>query len=236
MKFNLAQRLLVPVVAGIILYGAAAPHVTAQGHAWFRHRALPNAVAAGDVMPTSAVLWARSDRGKVLFLLRRRTGFWGPRWFSVAVPATPEIPAKVQFTGLTPDTSYSYYAFSRGRFSSGTFRTPALPGSHVGLRFGVSGDQRGDLAPFPAVTNAVRRGLDLFVFLGDTIYADIPSPDLLIPQATTLDEFRIKHMEVYAKRFGLNSLAQLRAAMPILTTIDDHEGHQARKQGVMDNF
>ena len=108
MKFNLAQRLLVPVVAGIILYGAAAPHVTAQGHAWFRHRALPNAVAAGDVTPTSAVLWARSDRGKVLFLLRKRTGFWGPRWFSVAVPATPEIPAKVQFTGLTPDTDYWY--------------------------------------------------------------------------------------------------------------------------------
>jgi alkaline phosphatase D len=87
----------------------------------------------------------------------------------------------------------------------------------------VSGDWRGDLAPFPSVKNAVARGLELWVGLGDTIYADVPSPDLPQSQATTLSDFRVKHNEVYSSRYGLNALADLRASTSTLITIDDHE-------------
>ena len=40
-----------------------------------------------------------------------------------------------------------------------------------GLRFGVAGDWRGELAPYPAISNVAGRNLDFFVEHGDTIYA-----------------------------------------------------------------
>src|SRR5690606_39964051 len=57
-----------------------------------------------------------------------------------------------------------------------TRRSSALDGERQGLRFGASGDVRGDLAPYPAIANAPGRDLDFFVHLGDTVYADFPSP------------------------------------------------------------
>nr|WP_258561402.1 alkaline phosphatase D family protein [Cylindrospermopsis raciborskii] len=97
------------------------------------------------------------------------------------------------------------------------------------MKFGVSGDWRGELAPYPAINNADTANLKFFVQLGDTIYADVPSPGLKdskgveIPQATTLEDYRAKHSEVYGLRYGQNTWGDLRASTSILTTIDDHE-------------
>ena len=101
---------------------------------------------------------------------------------------------------------------ANGRSAQGTFVTATPPGRRSGLRFGVSGDWRGELAPYPAVANAKGRGLDFFVLLGDTIYADYPSTGVAPPAGggpwrTTA----LKHAEVYGERFGLNTLADLRA-------------------------
>ena len=94
-------------------------------------------------------------------------------------------------------------------------RTPGEPGTFRGLRFGVSGDWRGELSPYPALQNAAERDLDFFVELGDTIYADYPSPAVPADQARTLAEFRAKHSEVYSARFGLNAWAELRSSTPV---------------------
>ena len=97
------------------------------------------------------------------------------------------------------------------------------------MKFGVSGDWRGELAPYPAINNADTANLKFFVQLGDTIYADVPSPGLKdskgveIPQATTLEDYRAKHSEVYGLRYGQNTWGDLRASTSILTTIDDNE-------------
>lgn len=88
---------------------------------------------------------------------------------------------------------------------------------------GVSGDWRGELGGYPAVKNAAGAGLDLWVALGDTIYADFPSPAVPSAQAMTLAEFRAKHNEVYSERFGLNTLGDIRAATSVMAQIDDHE-------------
>ena len=90
-------------------------------------------------------------------------------------------------------------------------------GTQTGLRFGVAGDWRGELSPYPAIANAPQSNLEFFFEFGDTIYADIPSPGLRNPdgtekaQAQTLDDFRIKNSEVYSQRFGLNTWGDLRA-------------------------
>ncbi|MCG8464819.1 MAG: alkaline phosphatase D family protein [Xanthomonadales bacterium] len=187
---------------------------------------LPNGIAAGDVDATSAVLWTRTiTPGAVTFEVSPSL-FFAPLSFSAQVQANdPLLPVKTQATGLRAGQRYFYRVSDEsGGQLIGTFRT-AMNGPSPGrsLRFGVSGDWRGELAPFPAISNVPRRFLDFFVRLGDTIYADFPSPDLPIAQAQTIEEYRIKHGENYGSRLGLNSWGRIQATTPIFSTIDDHE-------------
>jgi Ca2+-binding RTX toxin-like protein len=92
-----------------------------------------------------------------------------------------------------------------------------------GFSMGVTGDWRGELAPYPAISNADTAGLDLFVKLGDTIYADVASPAVNIPQATTLTDYLAKHNEVYSTHAGLDAWGDLQKTTAVLSMIDDHE-------------
>ena len=187
--------------------------------------ALPNGVAAGDVSSSSVVLWTRSTNlGPVTFSCSTDSNF-NSIFKSMAAPAAdPALPVKVEMTGLTPGTPYFYRVTdSAGNSLNGRFRTPQPDAQCGGLRFGVSGDWRGELAPYPSIANAPGRDLDFFVELGDTIYADYPSAAVPSAQAKTLAEFRAKHNEVYSGPFGLNAWADLRASTAIFAVIDDHE-------------
>ncbi|NWG16434.1 MAG: alkaline phosphatase D family protein [Chloroflexi bacterium] len=189
---------------------------------------LPNGVAAGDVTPTTAVLWARSTTMSVTFEVATDPEFatiitTGSGSGPAAMP--PGLaPLKLEVTGLTPGTQYYYRATDfDGATAVGTFRTPAEVGERRGLRFGVTGDWRGEMAPYPAVSNVAEMGLDFFMLHGDTIYADYPSPDVPLGQAITFEDFYRKHAEVYGERYGLNTWADVRASTAIFATIDDHE-------------
>lgn len=187
---------------------------------------LPNGVASGDVTQSSAVLWARSDMaGDVTFQISKDPTFSsGVINHSVSV-VDPLAPAKWHVGGLSSNQEYFYRASAPGggEVASGRFQTNAPLGGHYGLKFGVTGDWRGELAPYLGLKNATTSHLDFMVKLGDTIYADFPSPDLPVSQATTLEEYRIKHNEVYSERHGLNAWRDLQATTPIYATIDDHE-------------
>jgi len=204
--------------------GFAAVFVLAcLGSAAANAQTLPNGVAAGDVDQTSAVLWARSAViGPVVFEYSLQSNF--ALTARVDAQATNAfVPVKVELTGLQPGVEYFYRVTnSAGEVAAGTFRTPFADGLH-GLRFGVSGDWRGELRPYPAISNVVERDLDFFVGLGDTAYCDIPSEDFPGRAARTLNEFRIKHNEVYRKRFGINSWGEVRANTAWYAMIDDHE-------------
>ncbi len=186
---------------------------------------LPNGVAAGDVTQITAVLWTRSTAlGTVTFEVDRDANFARPLAVASAEATDPLLPVKAQITDLAPGTRYFYRATNAaGESAVGVFRTPSAAGRRDGLRFGVAGDWRGELAPYPAVANAAERELDFFVLHGDTIYADYPSPALPAGQAITLEDFRAKHAEVYGERHGLNAWAAVRASTAIFATIDDHE-------------
>jgi 3-phytase/alkaline phosphatase D len=185
--------------------------------------AFPNGVAAGDVNQTSAVLWARAvHSGTVTFEVATADGEVVGVY--TASSTDPMLPVKVYVDGLTPNTRYTYTVTdSRGESLSGRFQTPAEIGTYAGLRFGVSGDWRGELRPYPVLSNIPERDLAFFVEHGDTIYADIPSVDFPAEQAVSIDDFRIKHAEVYSERFGRNYWADVRASTAIYATIDDHE-------------
>lgn len=186
---------------------------------------LPSRVASGDVTQTGGVLWAKASAvGNVTFRWDTTPALSGVSPNGVVAVADLSVPAKLAIGSLQPNTTYYYDATDgAGNSSAGTFRTPAPANVRRGLKLGVSGDWRGELAPYPAVSNVPADKLDTWISLGDTIYGDVASPDLPIPQALTLSDYRIKNNEVYSPRYGLNTLADVRASAGLLAVIDDHE-------------
>jgi len=184
----------------------------------------PNGAAAGDVDQSSIVLWARvAAAGSVTFDYGVDPAFAVIEGSVVVEVADPAVPAKAAIDGLFEGTRYFYRATGpAGEVRTGSFQTPVWEGFD-GLRFGVSGDWRGELRPYVSVANLPSRDLDFFVALGDTIYADDPSIDFPGAQARSVDDFRVKHNEVYSERFGLNTLADVRSSTAFLVNIDDHE-------------
>lgn len=183
-------------------------------------------VASGDTNQTSTVLWAQSSiLGTVNFEYSIFPGFEYIFGYNRATVTDPNLPVKLGFSGLTPGQTYYYRATdAAGATATGQFKTSNAIETQAGFQFGVTGDWRGELSPYPAIANADERDLELFIELGDTIYSDFESPILPgVQQAETLDEFRLKHKEVYDSRFGLNTWNDLRKAVSVLSMIDDHE-------------
>ena len=182
-----------------------------------------NGVASGDVTQDSIVLWARSlTAGEVDFEVATDATF-SNIVATITATSLGDVPVKVEVDGLAAGTHYYYRATgSAGDTLVGEFSTAHADGHH-GLTFGVSGDWRGGLTPYAALSNADERGLDFFVQLGDTIYGDVPSPAFPGPQAETADDFRIKYAETLTERGGANFLADLRSSTAVFSVIDDHE-------------
>lgn len=185
----------------------------------------PNGVASGDTTQTTTVLWTRSTTlGTLTFEVATDPDFSAIVITQSAAVTDATLPVKVQIEGLTPATQYHFRVTdSGGATQVGAFRTAAETGTFAGLRFGVSGDWRGELSPYAAITNVAAANLDFFVLHGDTIYADVASPAVPKAQAITLEEYRAKHAEVYGERAGFNVWAEIRATTSVLATIDDHE-------------
>jgi alkaline phosphatase D len=191
---------------------------------------VPHVVAAGDVDTGSVVLWARSDLvgpvgTAVTFEVATDPGFTAIVATRPASVLDTTLPMKVTVDALQPGTTYHYRVTTptNTTLTPGTFKTAALLGTLAGLRFGIGGDWRQDMLPYPALRNAPSANLDFFVALGDVIYADYPSPDVPADQAETLAEFRAKHTEAIDGRGGLNTLGDLRDSTVFFSTIDDHE-------------
>lgn len=207
----------------IVRLSAIATLLTLAGKAYAE---LPNGVAAGDVSQNSAVLWGRSDAlGDLNLQYATDSAFSQIVGYHSETVTDTSAPVKWDISGLTADTQYYYRVTdSVGSYATGVFKTAAELGTTTGLRFGVSGDWRGELLPYPAVKNASQRSLDFFVVMGDTIYGDVASPaNNFQPQAQSLSDYRNKHAEVYSEKGGLNGLVDLRQSTAVFATIDDHE-------------
>jgi phosphodiesterase/alkaline phosphatase D-like protein/predicted AlkP superfamily pyrophosphatase or phosphodiesterase len=207
------------------------PAATVNGKAINITNPFPSGVASGDTTQTSTVLWTRSQTpGTVTFEYSTKADFSSIAGTKTATVASALQPVKVDVTGLTAGTDYFYRAVdATGAKATGKFSTPAATGQLTGLKFGVSGDWRGELAPYPAISNADDAKLKFFVEFGDTIYGDVASPAVKNlngtekEQSTTLADYRAKQAEVYTSRYGQNTFADLRSSTSILATIDDHE-------------
>jgi len=185
---------------------------------------LIHGVAVGETTSESALLWARSlALGDLRFEISEDSSFSSMLGSSTVSNTVIDKAAPKLMQGLTAGTRYHYRVVdASGDSATGTFKTPHVTG-RAGFRMGVAGDWRGELVPVISLRNASARALDMFMCLGDTIYADVASPAVPLSQAQTLADFRTKHAEALTQRFGVNAMRDLRQSTSVFAMIDDHE-------------
>ena len=219
------RTLLVAVVAlGVAAAGAAAKGT--HGTLGF-----PLGVAAGEVTPTTAKVWARAAMaGAVQIELwtgsnpgTRANPF---RVYAARATTADDLTAQKVVTGLRPGTSYRY-RFWQGTVRSpvGTFRTAPLPTADRPIRFAITGDA--DATPnaagrpgfnrFETYGAMARARNDFNINLGDTIYSDSE----LTGAKPALDV--VGKRKKYRLGLALPALRQLRASAGLYSHWDDHE-------------
>jgi alkaline phosphatase D len=141
-------------------------------------------VVVGDVTARTAVLWARADRTATLNVVLSGGGHRPIG--RVRVGADEDFTGTVALKGLRPATAYSYRVWfstgapgvKRGPAVRGSFRTAPTAADAASVRLAFGGDVAGqnvcrDAAEgFPIMDTIRRWKPDVFVGLGDMIYAD----------------------------------------------------------------
>ena len=170
---RILHLVLVAAVFALLGSGAEAGRPTSHDAPIVTH-----GVIVGDVTTRSAVLWARADREGALTVHLSGGGHdhVGP----LVVRAADDYTGKLLLTGLRPDTRYRYRVGDahHGPPALGSFQTAPEADAAAPVRLAFGGDVAGqnvcrDSAEgFPIMETI--RGLrpDIFVGLGDMIYAD----------------------------------------------------------------
>jgi alkaline phosphatase D len=140
---------------------------------------ITHGVVVGDVTAHSAVVWARADRAGSLKV--HLSGGKRDRLERLRVRAADDYTGQLGLTGLRPDTTYRYRVGSRSKSGSvtrGTFHTAPEADDAEPVRLAFGGDVAGQNVcrdageEFPIMDTIRDFGPDLFVGLGDMIYAD----------------------------------------------------------------
>src|SRR5215203_175565 len=170
-------------------------------------------VVVGDVTARTAVLWARADRDGTL-----KVHLSGGKHHGVArldVRAADDYTGQVVLTGLRPDTNYRCRVGSE----QGSFRTPPAADDADAVRLVFGGDVTGQNVcrdtreGFPIFETIRARRPDVFVGLGDMIYADnactalgmygneqVPGPGVAADLATFWAHWRYNRADAASRR------------------------------------
>jgi alkaline phosphatase D len=188
-------------------------------------------VSTGDVTPTSAVLWARGVHAGTLDVLYGVAGVTdGRTQRSLGVSADGDLTAKLILTGLAPATRYTVRVSQGQARADAAFVTAPAADAPAPVSFIWSGDLGGggycrpQDGGYRVFRPMLERRADFFLFVGDTIYADVPCDRPgVVPgadfRARTLAEYRARH------RYQLEDppLQALLRATSVYTIWDDHE-------------
>jgi alkaline phosphatase D len=172
-------RLGVLICGLLVLPGASV--VTAQPG----RPSVTHGVVVGDVTAGSGLLWARSDREATLNV--RLSGGSHRPVEPARASARDDYTATVALEGLRPATRYRYRVWfsaggrgssGRGPALEGSFRTAPVARDEASVRVAFGGDVAGqnvcrDASEGLPIMETIRTlGPDVFVGLGDMIYAD----------------------------------------------------------------
>ncbi|HXH84763.1 MAG TPA: alkaline phosphatase D family protein [Candidatus Tectomicrobia bacterium] len=213
-------------VAALLL--GAAPAGLASRAPLTADRESPLLVTVAEVASDRAVLWLRSATHDQVDVTVHGAGEPGARRFAALVAPDWDRTFRVALTGLAPGREYRYEAAAGGEVVTGRFATAPAPDADVPVRLLWSGDLGGsghcrDAEHGYRIFRAMaERAADLFLFVGDTMYADHTCggrPSAGDDVATTLEDFRAKHRY---NRADPAMQAFLRRT-PVYAIWDDHE-------------
>ena len=157
-----------------------------------------------EVRAVSAILWARAARAGEVSIEVGAAGSNAVRRLVGKVSAADDLILRVPLEELTPATRHRYRVTQDGQRAEGEFTTAPPPDHPAGVTFLWSGDLGGggfcrSLAEGYRIFRAMaRRPADFFLFVGDTMYADVACNKRdTVPganfRATTLAEYRARH-------------------------------------------
>jgi alkaline phosphatase D len=173
------RRILVLAAVASLLGSAPAGARRPSGHTSPRST---HGVVVGDVTARTAVLWARASRDATLHVVLSGGRHRGVR--PLPVRAGDDYTGQVALAGLSPATRYTYRVWfsargaGRGPVARGSFRTAPSDRADVPVKLAFGGDVSGqnvcrDAAEgFPIMDTIRAERPDIFVGLGDMIYAD----------------------------------------------------------------
>jgi alkaline phosphatase D len=172
----------------------------------------PLGVASGEVTPYSALVWTRYDGVLPLQVVVWREQEEGRQVHSQLVTAREGGFVLLEVGDLEPGTRYAYAFHELGgaRSRTGHFRTAIAFDALEPLRIGATSCTNYRRSMGTLEHAGSREDLDLFLMLGDAVYAD---------GASTLAEFRLK----WEHTLRVPGQQMVRAAHAMLATWDDHE-------------
>jgi len=178
-------------------------------------------VAAGDAENTSFVAWTRTDGPGDVELEVSLDPLFGTGVTTVG-PLTPDAggdnTVKTIVGGLQPGRQY-YYRFQQGAHTSATGRIRTAPGaaSTAPFTFAFTGDSNAAFKPYTVLEGLKADDPDLFLYIGDTVYADDPRSGTGV--ASTLAEYHAK----YKENRDDHALRSVLASVGTVAITDDHE-------------
>jgi alkaline phosphatase D len=187
-------------------------------------------LTVGDVGPWSALVWLRAGNGTPASLELGAVGTPTGRRLELAPVPEADLTARVRVGGLEPGTRYAYRVRWQSEVVDGEFVTAPEPGVAApvtllwGGDLGGGGRCRVPGAGYPIFRAMAARRPDLFVFVGDTVYADqrCPAPPNLGGadfEARDIAGFRARHRH----QRGDPGLARFLLGTSVSAIWDDHE-------------
>jgi alkaline phosphatase D len=190
----------------------------------------PLLVTVTEVRSTAAIVWVRAARPGTVSVEVGAAGAAATRTLALPAAAAGDLIVRAPLDGLAPGSRHHYRVSQEGERVEGTFTTAPAADEPARVTFLWSGDLGGAGLCRPAggvyriFRTMARHPADFFLFVGDTVYADVPcnKPDT-VPgaafRASTLAEFRARH------RYNREDPAfqDFLRRTPVYAIWDDHE-------------
>ncbi len=173
--------------------------------------------AVGDVTAHDAIVWAKTVGSQKVSVQYTTGPFW-TTFLETGLEGTSaeqDFTARWRLSGLQPHTRYRYRSIVSGQRPGPPceFMTAPLPEASVPVTFVLGGDLRYGHHPFSIMRTMQAQEPDFFVFLGDTIYADV-------------GEWKARDLQGYWRKYVENRdehVQHLLSRTSVYAIWDDHE-------------